>query len=180
MTGLSNEEEEKTAIAQWVYPTVPLSWPKRDSSTVPLSCTSLSHCPGQDSHTVPLSRGKSFPLSHSPTFLDTANPVFYFLGQVSNSLTGDCLTYTLFGNWVNSILEDPPSRGGGVTVYVKDINQPSMPTPFLFCSCVRFCLLGPLNCTLHSINSPDNSPFSHSVLPVMSLPYFSFQLNVSL
>ena len=40
-----------------------------------------------------------------------------------------------------------PSRGGDVTVYVLDINQPSSPTPFfLFCSCVCFCLYGPFNC----------------------------------
>ena len=39
-----------------------------------------------------------------------------------------------------------PSRGGEVTVCVKDINQPSLPTPFSFCSCVNFCLYGPLNC----------------------------------
>ena len=32
----------------------------------------------------------------------------------------------------------------------------------------------------HSIKSPDNSPFSHSVLPVLSLPYWSFQLYFSL
>ena len=44
-----------------------------------------------------------------------------------------------------------PSRGGDVTVHVKDINQLSLPTP-----------------------SSDNSLFSHSVLPVLSLPYWSF------
>ena len=32
----------------------------------------------------------------------------------------------------------------------------------------------------HSINSPDNSPLSHSVLPVLYLPYWSFQLYISL
>ena len=30
-----------------------------------------------------------------------------------------------------------------------------------------------------SINSPDNSPFSDSVLPVLSLPHWSFQLYIS-
>ena len=37
-----------------------------------------------------------------------------------------------------------------------------------------------LSTVFHSINSPDNSPFFHSVLPVLSLPYWSFQLYVSL
>ena len=46
-----------------------------------------------------------------------------------------------------SVPADSPSRGGDVTVYVLDINQPSSPTPFfLFCSCVCFCLYGPFNC----------------------------------
>ena len=50
---------------------------------------------------------------------------------------------------------------------------------FLFCSCVYFCLFGPFNCiSFHK--SSDNSPFSHSVFPVLSLPYLSFQLNSSL
>ena len=37
-----------------------------------------------------------------------------------------------------------------------------------------------LSTVFHSINSPDNSPFSHSVLPVLSLPYRSFRLYISL
>ena len=32
----------------------------------------------------------------------------------------------------------------------------------------------------HSINSPDNSPFSHSVRPVLFMSYWSFQLYTSL
>ena len=32
----------------------------------------------------------------------------------------------------------------------------------------------------HSINSPDNSPLSHSVLPVLFLPYWSFKLYIYL
>ena len=36
---------------------------------------------------------------------------------------------------------------GMLCVYVKDMNQPSLPTLFfLFCSCVYFCLSGPFNC----------------------------------
>ena len=36
--------------------------------------------------------------------------------------------------------------GGDVAVDVFDVNQPSLPTPFLFCSCVCFCRYGPFNC----------------------------------
>ena len=35
-----------------------------------------------------------------------------------------------------------------------------------------------LSTVLHSINSPDNSPLSHSVLLVLFLPYWSFQLYI--
>ena len=46
---------------------------------------------------------------------------------------------------------------------------------FLFSSCVCFSVFMALSTVFHSINSPDNSPFSHSVLPVLSLPHRSFQ-----
>ena len=39
------------------------------------------------------------------------------------------------------------SRGGDVTVYVKDVNQPSLHVLFfLFCSCVHLRLYSPFNC----------------------------------
>ena len=62
------------------------------------------------------------------------------------------------------------SRGGDVAVYVFDIHQPSL--PFVsFCFVCLFVLVSvsvlmALSTVFHSINSPDNSPFSHSVLPV--------------
>ena len=37
-----------------------------------------------------------------------------------------------------------------------------------------------LSPVFHSINSPDNSPLSHSVLPVLFLLYWSFQLRIFL
>ena len=58
-----------------------------------------------------------------------------------------------------------PSRGGNVTVYVKDINQLCLPTPF-YSVLVSISVFMALSIAFHSINSPDNSPFSHSVLPV--------------
>ena len=72
-----------------------------------------------------------------------------------------------------------PSRGGDVAVYVSDINQPSLPTPF-YSVLVSVSVLMALSTVFHSINSPDNSPFSHSVLPVLFLLYWSFQLHISL
>ena len=70
-----------------------------------------------------------------------------------------------------------PSCGGDVTVYVKDVNQPSLTTPF-YSVLVSISVFVALSTVFHSINSPDNSPFSHSVLPVSSLPYKSFQLSL--
>ena len=68
-----------------------------------------------------------------------------------------------------------PSRGGDVAVYVFDISQPSLPTPF-YAVLVSASVFMALSTVFYSINSPDNSPLSHSVLPVLFLPYWSFQL----
>ena len=72
-----------------------------------------------------------------------------------------------------------PSRGGDVAVYVFGLNQPSLPTPFysVLVSVSVFMALSPV---FHSVNSPDYSPLSHSVLPVLFLLYWSFQLHISL
>ena len=72
-----------------------------------------------------------------------------------------------------------PSRGGDVTVYVYGIKQPSLPTPFNSVL-VSVSVFMALSTVFHSINSPDNSPFPHSVLVVLYLPYWSFHLDVSL
>ena len=72
-----------------------------------------------------------------------------------------------------------PSRGGDVTVYVYDIKQPSLPTPFNSVL-VSVSVFMALSSVFHSINSPDNSPFPNSVLVVLYLPYWSFHLDVSL
>ena len=71
-----------------------------------------------------------------------------------------------------------PSRGGDVTVYVLDINQPSLPTLFSFFSSllVSVSVFTALSTVFHSINSHDNLPLSYSLLPVLFLPYWSFQL----
>ena len=72
-----------------------------------------------------------------------------------------------------------PSRGGDVRVCNKDINQPSLPTSF-YSVLVSVSAFMALSTVFHSISSPDNSPFSHSILPVLFLPYRSFQLYISL
>ena len=55
-----------------------------------------------------------------------------------------------------------PSRGGDVTVYVFDMNQPRLPTPFYFVF-VSISVFLALSTVFHSVYSPDNSPFSHSL-----------------
>ena len=82
-------------------------------------------------------------------------------------------------SYLKQVPADSPSRGGDVTVYVCDINQPSLPTPF-YSVLVSTSVLMALSTVFHSIDSPDNSPFSHSVLPVLFLSYWSFQLYISL
>ena len=78
-----------------------------------------------------------------------------------------------------SVPAGSPSRGGDVAVYVFDINQPSLPTSF-YSVLVSISTFVALSDVFHCINSPDNSPLSHSVLPVLFLPYWSFQLYISI
>ena len=66
-----------------------------------------------------------------------------------------------------------PSRGGDVAVSVFDINQASLLTPS-YPVLVSVSVFMALSTVFHSINSPDNSPLSHSVLPVLFLLYWSF------
>ena len=73
---------------------------------------------------------------------------------------------------------DSPLRGGGVAVYVFGINQPRLPTPF-YSVLVSISVFMALSTVFHSIDSSDNSPLSHSVPPVLFLPYWSFQLYIS-
>ena len=51
---------------------------------------------------------------------------------------------------------------------MSDINDPSLPTPF-YSDLASVSVFMALSIVFHSINSPDNSPFSHPVLPVLSL-----------
>ena len=65
-----------------------------------------------------------------------------------------------------SVPAGSPSRGGDVTVNVFDINQPSLPTPF-YSVLVSVSVFTALSNVFHSINSPDNTPLSHSALLVL-------------
>ena len=74
-----------------------------------------------------------------------------------------------------------PSRGEDVAVYIFKTNQLSLSTPF-YLVLVSVSIFMALSTVFCSINSPHNSPLSHSVLPVLSIPYWSFHtpLNRSL
>ena len=67
----------------------------------------------------------------------------------------------------------------GMLQFMSDINQQSLSVPF-HSVLVSIYISMALSTVLHSINSPSNSLFSDSVLPVLSLPYWSFLLYVSL
>ena len=54
--------------------------------------------------------------------------------------------------------------------FVSDINQPSLPTPF-YSVLVSVSLFMALSTLFHSINYPNNSPFSHSILLVRLISY---------
>ena len=75
--------------------------------------------------------------------------------------------------------EGLPSRGGDATVYALDINQPSLPTFLKILFLCLFLSLWPIQLYFIPWILP-TTPFSHSVLPVLILPYWSFQLYISL
>ena len=60
----------------------------------------------------------------------------------------------------------------GMSRFMSDIKQPSLPTLIILFLCL--CVLRALSTLFHSIISPENSPLSHSVLPVLFLTYWSF------
>ena len=70
-----------------------------------------------------------------------------------------------------------PPHGGEVAVYVFDINQTC---PLIFPVLVSISVFITLSAVLRTINSPDNSPLSHYLLRVLFLPYWPFQLDISL
>ena len=72
--------------------------------------------------------------------------------------------------YLRSVPAGSPSGGGDVVDYVKNINQPSLLTPF-YSVLVSTSVLKALSTVFHSINSLDNSPLSHSFLPVLILSY---------
>ena len=65
-----------------------------------------------------------------------------------------------------------PSRCGDVAGYVFDINQPSLLTP-LYSVLVSISVFMALSTVFRSINSPDTSPLSHSVLPAFRVRFAS-------
>ena len=74
------------------------------------------------------------------------------------------------------VLAGSPSRGGDVVVYIFDIHQPSLSTPF-YSALVSVSVFMAPSTVFHSINYPDNSPFSRcsfgltSALLVLSTIY---------
>ena len=69
---------------------------------------------------------------------------------------------------LSAVSAGSPSRCGDVVVYVEDINQPSLDTPF-YSAPVSVSVFMVLSNVFNSINSPDNSPLPHSVLRVLFL-----------
>ena len=78
-----------------------------------------------------------------------------------------------------SVPTGSPSHGGDIALYLLDINKLSLPTPF-YSVLVSVSVFIALSTVFHSNNPPNNSLLSHSVLAVLFLPYWSFQLYISL
>ena len=79
--------------------------------------------------------------------------VYFFFETVKKELVREdreCISCT------SSYLIGSPSRGGDVEVYVFDINQPSLPTPF-DSVLVSVSVFMALSTVFRSVNPPDNS-----------------------
>ena len=71
--------------------------------------------------------------------------------------------------------------GAPTTLAVKRLmmnDEPSLPTPF-YPVLLPISIFIALSTVFLSLNSSDNSLLSHSVLPVLFPPYWSFQLSIS-
>ena len=62
--------------------------------------------------------------------------------------------------------------------FMSDINQPSLLTPF-YSVLVSVSVFMAFSTVFHSINFLENATLFHSVLPVLFLLYWSFQLYIS-
>ena len=102
--------------------------------------------------------------------------LFYFTLCIITLICFTLCIITLFVLYA-MVLAGSPSCGGDVTVYVCDINQPNLLTPF-YSVLVSISVIMALSTVFHFRHSPDNSLFSHSVLPVLSLPCWSFQFQL--
>ena len=72
----------------------------------------------------------------------------------------------------------------GMLQFMSDINHPSLPTPF-YSVLVSISVFMALSTVFHSINSPDNSPLSHSsglnsALLVLSTIHLCMKVSLSL
>ena len=94
-----------------------------------------------------------------------------------------CALYSPFfmipsSSFASTVPTGSTSRHEDVAIYVIDINPPSLPTSF-YSVLVSVSVFMALSTVFHSINF-HHSPLSHSVLPVLCLPFWSFQLHISL
>ena len=71
------------------------------------------------------------------------------------------------------------SCDGDVVIYVFDINQLNLPT-LSYSVLMSVSVFYGLSTVFSFHNSSDNAPLSHFALPVLFLPYWSFQLHISL
>ena len=137
---------------------------------------------------------KSLSVQDTPcgVFLHICNGLNYTLDAYEQWYTfrrtaslGLRLAPVFFYSWMHSVIVVTISPSAYVHVvgkfgFMSDINQPSLPTPLFFVLMPISVFLA-LSTVFRSTNSPDMSLVSHSVLPVLSLPYYwSFQLHIFL
>ena len=86
--------------------------------------------------------------------------------------------YSLSATFLNNSSPQAHLHVVGMLRFMFDINQPNLPAPF-YSVLMSISVFMAFSTVFHSINSPNNSPFSHSVLPILSPLYWTFQLYIS-
>ena len=105
--------------------------------------------------------------------------IFYWCLQSSSISSHWRATITLLYHLPLRLFSRAHLHVMGMLRFMSEINQQSLPTSFYYVF-VSVSVFMALSTVFHSINSRDNSPFSRSVLPVLSLSYWFFQVYVSL
>ena len=123
--------------------------------------------------TIRCSLGPMFPQSDVPSALCSLSPMF--LCSHNPMFPQSCVPSVRCT--LSPVFPRAHLHVVGMLRFMSDINHLSLPTPFYFVLLSVYVSMA-LSTVFYYINSPNNTLLSNSVLPVLFLPYWSFQLYI--